>query len=278
MDEAIPYLDAANAARGREYVNQEGGDVGGHSTERALVRHVANYLAAAELAQRAGISDAVLDVGSGTGGLAAWVAERVGLELHLVDRDPAVRAVATAAFPDVRVHAELDEVQPHTVGLVTAMEVLEHIDHDEQPAFLRALTGRVEPGGLLVISTPDESQYLGGWSGYTPHIGVVTPQRLRALLVDAGGPGADVAVWRMQGDPFHVGAVRAVVQPLANRLWGVIGPRVSGLARHLVGPAAKVADLSRTHLGGGMVPHVEAVDATTGDGTGLLGVVRLPAR
>lgn len=271
----MPFLEAANEARGSSYVNHEGGDVAGHSTERSLVRHVANYLAAADVAHRVGVHDALLDVGSGTGGLAAWVADRLGIELHLVDRDPAIRKVAENAFSGVQVHAELNEVRPGTVGLVTAMEVLEHIPHDEQVPFLDALARRVEPGGLLVISTPDESRYLGGWSGYSPHIGVVTAERLRTLLINAGGAGADVAVWRLEGDPFSLGPVRAVVQPVANRLWGVIGPKIDPLARHLVGPATKIADLSRTHVGGGLVPHVHAVSPTEGRGTGLLGVVRM---
>ena len=272
---ASEFLARANAARGRGYVNQEGGDVGGHSTERALVRHVANYLAAVEIAERAGVDD-VVDVGSGTGGLAAWVAARLGARLHIVDRDAAVRDVAAAAFPDVSVHAELDEVAPHTVGLVMAMEVLEHIEADEQAGFVRALVERVEPGGLLVLSTPDETGYVGGWSGYAPHVAPVTWRRLRALLVAAGGPGADVRVWRLEGDPYHLGRVKRVLQPLANRAWTAVGPRVAPVARHLVGPATRMADLGRTTVGGGLVPEVTAVPPEQGAGTGLLGVVRLP--
>lgn len=273
--DAAPFLAAANEARGDSYVNHEGGDVAGHSTERALVRHVANYLAAADVANQAGVDDAMLDVGSGTGGLAAWVADRLGIALHLVDRDPAIRTVAKAAFPGVEVHAELDEVARGTVGLVTAMEVLEHVAPQEHVDFLQALVRRVEPGGLLVLSTPDESDYLGGWSGYAPHVGTVTAERLRVLLVNAAGPGADVAVWRLEGDPFHLSLLRSVVQPIANRVWGLIGPRVDPLARHVVGPATKIADLSRTHVGGGLVPHVSAVAPADGHGTGLLGVVRM---
>ncbi|HET9516290.1 MAG TPA: methyltransferase domain-containing protein [Actinoplanes sp.] len=276
LREVAPYLSRARNARGAGYVNQEGGDVGEHSTERSLYRHVANYLAAAELAEAAKLSNSVLDVGSGTGALGAWVAERLGAELHLVDRDAAVRRVAQAAFPQAHVHAELTELPQATVGMVTAMVVIEHVAPAEQADFVAALVSRVEPGGLLVMSTPDESGYLGGWSGYAPHIGPLTAPQLDALLRSAAPAGADVMVWRMQGDAFHLGKVRRVVHPVANRLWTRLEPVLSPVTHRLVGPAAKFADLARTHAGPAMAPEVHVVPATEGAGTGLLGVVTVP--
>ncbi|MGH3666577.1 MAG: class I SAM-dependent methyltransferase, partial [Egibacteraceae bacterium] len=231
LNEAAPFLAAADAARGEGYVNHEGGDVGGHGTERSLYRHVANYLAAAEVGARAGVAGAVLDVGSGTGALAAWVAHRIRARLHLVDRDPAVRAVALAAFPHVTVHPELTDVPSRSAALVMGMEVVEHVAPARQPGFVRALVERVAPGGLLVLSTPDESRYVGGWSGYAPHVGPVDADRLRTLLEQAA-PGIDATaapdamVWRLEGDPFHAGLVRRMVQPVANRLWTRLGPLV----------------------------------------------------
>ena len=276
LQEAEPFLEAARTARGTAYINHEGGDVGGHATERALYRHVANYLAAVELGEAAGLRDAVLDVGSGTGALGAWVASRLGARLLLVDRAESVRRVAQAAFPDAEVHAELDEVPAGTVGLVTAMEVLEHIAPSEQRAFVEALVGRVEPGGLLVLSTPDESGYVGGWSGYAPHIGCVTALQLETLLSDAA-PGAHVRVWRMHGDAFHLGKVRRVIHPLANRLWTRIEPAVAPVTHRLIGPATAIADLARTHAGPELAPKVTAIPPSDGEGTGLIGVVAVPA-
>lgn len=271
-----PYLEAARAARGSDYVNHEGGDVGGHSTERSLFRHVANYLAAAELAEDAGLHDSVLDVGSGTGALTAWVAARLGAEMHLVDRDAGVRRVALAAFPHAHVHASLEEVPRATVGLVTAMEIVEHIRPADQADFVGALISRVEPGGLLVLSTPDESRYVGGWSGYAPHVGCLDAPGLEGLLRLAA-PHAQVSVWRMEGAPFHLGPIRRVVQPLANRLWTGVGPLLGPLAHRVIGPAASFADLARTHAGPELTPEVHAVPANEGTGTGLIGVVHVPA-
>lgn len=272
-----PYLQVARDARGAAYVNHEGGDVGAHSTERSLYRHVANYLAAADLAQGAGlVGSGVLDVGSGTGGLAAWMAKRLDAELHLVDRDDAVRRIAQTAFPSAHVHAEIADA-PEAMTLVTGMEVIEHIEPAEQEGFVRALLTRLRPGGLLVLSTPDESGYVGGWSGYAPHIGCLTAPAFQALLEGASPVGARTTIWRMEGDAFHLGKVRRVVHPLANRLWTRVEPVVAPLTHRLVGPAANFANLARTHAGPPMAPRVAVVPAVQGQGTGMLGVVRLPS-
>ena len=272
-----PFLQSARDARGAAYVNHEGGDVGAHSTERSLYRHVANYLAAADLARAAGlVAGPVLDVGSGTGALAAWMADRLRAQLHLVDRDDAVRRIARSAFPTAQVHAEIADA-PDAMNLVTGMEVIEHISPAEQEGFVRALLTRLRPGGMLVLSTPDESGYVGGWSGYAPHIGPLTAPALQALLDAAAPAGAQATVWRMEGDAFHLGKVRRVLHPLANRLWTRVEPVVAPVTHRLVGPAAKFADLARTHAGPTMAPKVAIVPAAQGQGTGMLGVVRLPA-
>lgn len=284
---ARPWLTRAAAARGRGFVNVEGGDVGSHGSHRSVVRHVANYLAAAELAEALGLSGRVLDVGSGVGGLGAWLAERLGAELHLVDRDPRVRAVATAAFPAASVHADLDATPP--AALVTAMEVVEHIRPPEQVGFVAALLNRVAPGGLLVVSTPDETGYLGGWSGYAPHIGPLAADALSAVLqagaararlrarpaASASGAALTVEVWRLEGAPFRLGPVRRIAEPIANRVWARLHRRLPALSERLAGLAAAVGP-------GGRPPppvptDVRAVAPAQGTGSGLLGAVRAPS-
>lgn len=242
------------------------------------MRHVANYLAAAELADHCDPPPTVVDVGGGTGLLGAWLAARRGTHLRLVDSDPVVRRLAAAAFPAARVHAGVDELPHRSSGLVAAMEVLEHVEPSEQPAFLDELVRLVAPGGLLVLSTPDESGYLGGHSGYTPHVGVVDATRLRELLTRVVGSG--VQLWRLGGAAFDLTRWQRYLLPVGNRLWGRVASSTPGLVR-AVGRAAGAltpaqGSLPRpSHLRAASDARVVNLDDAPG--TGLLAAVRVPA-
>lgn len=268
------FLDRAAAARGAAYLNAEGGDVGMHGSHRSVVRHVVHYLAAAELYEATAAEGPVLDVGSGVGALAAWMADFLDAPLHLADHDPRLRAVAGEAFPDAAVHADLDDIACGAFPLVTAMEVIEHIPASEQEQFVAALADRLAPGGLLVVSTPDETRYLGGWSGYAPHVGCVDPAGFERLLATATGQPA--TVWRLEGAPFSLGLLRRIGEPVVNRVWGWFSARAPGLAVRAGGSAARVAGSGRTRTDASVPGDVRAVPPEAGTGTGLLGVVRAP--
>jgi hypothetical protein len=275
--EVLQLSARVDGAVKRRRVNSEGGDVGGSGNGRALVQHVANYLGAAQLAEVAGVSGPIVDVGGGVGAFACWLAGRLDAEAHLVDADPLVRSAAAGAFPELTVHEDLDAVPGSSAGLVTAMEVIEHIRPSEQPEFVRGLLGLLRPGALLVVSTPDESHYLGGWSGYAPHIGVLDAEGLRVVLGAEAGGG--VQVWRMEGAVFALGRMRRVVQPLTNRLWAAadaLAPRLVGHATHASGWFVTFARgwLDEPDLT--IDTDVRLVDPAAGSGTGLLAAVRVP--
>lgn len=279
VSQLAPLLDRVDASRNGN-ASDQGGDVGAHGSGRLVTRHIANYLAAVDLARRAPADGHVVDVGSGVGALGVWAAEQLGAPLHLVDPDPAVRAVATRAFPDAAVDADTALVPAGSARLVTAMEVIEHVRPREQPAFVRSLTELLAPGGLLVMSTPDESGYLGGWSGYRPHVGPVSFEEFDALL--RRNLSWPVMVWRLEGKPFELGRVRAVAEPAVNRAWGAVASHAPKTSQRAVGVASGLGRL-RTRLprpgrgsGGTRVPEVRASDDPAGQGTGLLGVVRRP--
>ncbi|MBW3601998.1 MAG: class I SAM-dependent methyltransferase [Actinobacteria bacterium] len=285
-DEAAVLLARARATPGASQANRQGGHAGSDGSRRSLIRHLANYAAAAALAEQhrghggrpirgdAGHGGRLLDVGSGVGALAAWLAHRLGWDVTLVDADPLVRRVASAAFPHAGIEAHLERVPDGSAALVTAMEVVEHVPAAAQPGFVAALRAKVAPGGLLVVSTPDESGYPGAWSGYAPHVGVLDAGGLERLLRGHAGP--DAIVWRLEGEVFALDGVRRLLHPLVNRAWGLAAGAAPGACHTLGGWVAGV--LGRVRPGGRVrTDDVRLVPPAEGSGTGLLGVVRVPA-
>lgn len=286
LAELLPQLEAVDPwlarARGGGASNDEGGDPVSHADPRLLARHLGNYLAAAEVAADRDVEalhDLLLDVGCGTGAYSAWLAHRLGLPLHLADHDPGVLAAAQARFAVAATH--LDAAAAPLAGTVTAMEVLEHVPPQAQPDFLATLVGRVAPGGVLVLSTPDESLYPGGWSGYAPHVGCVTAPGL-ATLLGAAADGSSVEVWRLVGGPFDVPAPRRWLEAIGNRAVTALRGTAPGLASRLSGagdgdgdedPDERVLDVGRVPG----LDRVRVLPAEHGAGGSLLGVVRRPA-
>ena len=269
---AMATLDRYRTTPG---TNAQGGDPAHHASPDLLVRHTVNYLLAAEIADEVRIDGPVIDVGSGVGVFSVWLARRLGRPLHLVDHDEHVLRLARRSFGDVATHTDLAEAP--TAAVVTAMEVLEHIRYCDQPAFVRSMLDRVAPGGALVCSTPDERRYVGGWSGYAPHVGTLDPASLRTLLHNASG--APVDLWRIDGPGFRLGPVQRIGEPIVNRVWGAAQARVPGLADRIAGGIGRRRRGSGEAFGPG--PRDDAftvtpADASDGPGTGLLAVVHVP--
>jgi SAM-dependent methyltransferase len=132
----------------------------------------------------------ILDIGSGTGALAADLRRRfptadiVGVELSREGVERARIAVPSATF----VQRDLlndSEVEPRLRGWATAAvcsEVLEHVDEPERQ--LRGVTPYLEPGCRLVVTVPG-----GPMSAFDRSIGHrrhFTPQVLSQLLRESG--------------------------------------------------------------------------------------------
>lgn len=262
-----PWLDRARTV-GAGATNAEGGDPGSHADPRLLVRHLGHYLAAAELA---GPVPWLLDVGCGTGAFTGWLAERLGADVVVADHDPVVLARAGVVAGAV---AELHDVADATPApLVTAMEVLEHVPRPDQERFCRALLSAVAPGGRLVLSTPDESLYPGGWSGYAPHVGCVTAPQLRELLWRAGA--AQVAVWRITGGPFDTPAPRRWLEALGNRVWTLLGRVLPSATEVLAGGGRGARPDLVEVLGRLDLDAVTVTPPSEGRGGSLLAVARV---
>lgn len=266
---ALPFLNRAIQRSHDVTLNIEGGDVGGFGSALLVARHVANYQAAADAVTGLGApAGPLMDVGCGVGALSAWAADRLGRDLVLCDQDAEVVRFGGATF-DVPAFVDLSEAEP--VPVVLAMEVLEHVPPEAQPGFLDALWSRVAPGGLLVLSTPDETSYPGGWSGYAPHVGCVSPRELGALLLRATGTASEV--WRLEGGPYEMPLRRRVLERVANATWTGVQTRAPGLARALADRGSREEPLDLGDVAPAATPY-RLVTPRHGTGTGLLATVR----
>jgi len=146
-----------------------------------------------------------LDVGCGAGLLAEPLA-RLGAKVTAID--PAAELIAAARDHaagqglDIDYRVSAVENVDGTFDLITAMEVIEHTADPQQ--FLRDLTQRLAPNGLLVLSTPNAT----GWSrlvtitlaegvgaipkGTHDFDKFISPERMKALMAEAGLTCLDV--------------------------------------------------------------------------------------
>lgn len=283
-------LDAVREQVAGGSANTHGGDPGLHRNRSTVVRHAVNYLVAVEAARAVAgggpaadgaagqhLEGPVVDVGAGTGAFSPLLAERLGRTLHVVDIDPWHTALAAAAFPGTEAHTDLSRAPRGAV--VTAMEVIEHLQPADQLGFVASLAAAVLPGGALVMSTPDESGYPRGWSGYAPHVGQVDAAGL-ARAVREGTGGWPVTVLRIGGPTFSLTRAGALVQGVANRLWtrasGLVAPLepvATGLL-HRVTRDRPPADVPAE--GSWTVAEVGPGDGGWRAGTGLVAVATRP--
>jgi ubiquinone/menaquinone biosynthesis C-methylase UbiE len=146
----------------------------------------------------------VLDVGCGTGTLAAWLAEHAAAKVWGVDPSPEMLDVARRKVPaGVGLKEGRAEALPFRDGWferVVMMLVLHHVDRVRALAEVRRVLGE---GGRLVIGTFAPAQFDDYYlARFFPSIPVVdrarfeTPEQLGNLLRDAGF--ADVEEHRLE--------------------------------------------------------------------------------
>ena len=146
-----------------------------------------------------------LDVGCGAGLLAEPLA-RLGAEVTAVDASEeliaAARAHAEARGLEIDYRAVAVENLGGRFDLVTSLEVVEHVA--DPRAFVRSLSARLAPGGLLVMSTPNRTAWsrlltitLAEGLGRVPRgthefSKFITPDELTSMIREAGLTVIDV--------------------------------------------------------------------------------------
>ncbi len=174
-----------------------------------------------------------LDLGCGTGGNLRFLAEELGLGAVGLDADPAALSLCrerSLGAGLLRGDAAALPIRTASLALVTALDVLEHLDDDRTA--LREIRRVLRPGGKLVASVP-----AGPWL-WSPHDEALghrrryRPRELESRLLEAG-----FEVERVRGFNFlllpPIAAVRLLRRGLA-RLRGARGGRTDFFA--LPGP------------------------------------------
>lgn len=258
----------------QSWINRDGADVGCTGSIRNLLRHTANYLVAARLAQDHGCSGPVIDVGGGVGAFGSWVAASLQQPYWLVEPDPVVRQAAASAFPEAQLFPDVLAVPAEAGAIVLAMEVVEHVPPPDQLDFVRALHRMTAPSGLISLSTPDETGFIGGWSGYGPHVGTLDHEQLSSLLL---GGGLRAQLWRLQGQPFAMRRHERFTIPVVNRVWTAarwVAPTVLDTAAHHLSSTRALANGWTTGRSLEVEGEVSATAPDTGNGTGLFAAAR----
>lgn len=128
----------------------------------------------------------VLDLGCGTGGFLAMLAQDLGAPVAVgVEASPIGLDACRRKGLEV---VQKDLAEPFALGrrfdLATAMDVLEHLP-DEAPLLESALAN-LRPGGLLLVSVPAMPSLFSTWDRRLGHHRRYTRARLRAVVEAAG--------------------------------------------------------------------------------------------
>jgi SAM-dependent methyltransferase len=144
----------------------------------------------------------VLEVGCGTGLLAAALAERAAARVWAVDRERSMVEIARTRVRGVKVgRAEALPFKDAWFERAVLRQVIQHVD---RPRALPELRRVLAPGGRAVIATFDHSHFRSWWlNEFFPEIGEIDLVRFptpAALSVELGEAG------------FHAARVRRVSQ------------------------------------------------------------------
>ncbi|HVL67932.1 MAG TPA: class I SAM-dependent methyltransferase [Vicinamibacterales bacterium] len=176
-----PITNSDVAARARQSLG---------ASEEAIYRTVADVLA------RRGASGLVADVGCGSGRLWSYIAPRFGgcIGIDAVRYDDLPPAVQ---FHEADLDAGTLPVAPGAVDAALAVETIEHLENPR--AFVRALARITRPGGVVVITTPNQLSLLslltlaarGRFSAfqentYPAHLTALLEVDLRRIAAEAG--------------------------------------------------------------------------------------------
>ena len=125
----------------------------------------------------------VLDIGCGAGQATAMLSRYAEFS-EGIDSDEAVIKFARKWNSGERISFFKGSFPEGAVGVydyIFCIETIEHVPYEKQTEFIDAALGRLRAGGLMFITTPNET------TSSPPHVGVWSPQVVEALANRLGG-------------------------------------------------------------------------------------------
>lgn len=133
---------------------------------------------------------AIVDLACGGGQLLHFFQERGFTNLRGVDLSPEQVHLARQVTPKVAAADLLDflAAHPRAFDLITALDIIEHFHKDEVLRFLELCRRALNPGGRLILQTPNGESPFGGGIRYGDftHEVCFTPRALLRLLALCG--------------------------------------------------------------------------------------------
>jgi 2-polyprenyl-3-methyl-5-hydroxy-6-metoxy-1,4-benzoquinol methylase len=196
------------------------------------------HQAAADLVLRHVGKDArVLDLASGTGAFLARLRDLGYANLDAVELNVEGFKLEGVTPRAIDLNSAFADQLPHQYGLVSAIEIIEHLDSPRQ--FLHNVRALVAHGGYVLLTTPNVAHWLGRIrfliSGelrqfqrrdydYQRHISPITDVQMRLMFEELGFELVEAAT----AGTFFGAAKRAVFWPVEVIARATLGPRTRG--------------------------------------------------
>jgi 2-polyprenyl-3-methyl-5-hydroxy-6-metoxy-1,4-benzoquinol methylase len=141
-------------------------------------------------------SGAAVDLGAGRGEMVQVMSDH-GLSSFGIDADESVVAAAGQKGIDVRlsdVDTFLDNCEPSSLDVVTAIQVVEHVNTDQLESWLGKIHRDLKPGGVFIAETPNPhaiDAFKAFWVDVT-HVRPYYPESLLHMVQSAGFSRAEI--------------------------------------------------------------------------------------